>query len=162
LKIVTHPKDDPERNLWDWAHKKYGYSEFIIEYTVELPANVNRYEISSSVGNISLSGLNGTYDVHSDVGTIRLDGARIVGESRVQSETGSIKLGIDQMDSESSLKAGTEVGSINATLADSLECDLETNTELGQVTGATPGLNKINGGGPQLSLNTSVGAITVE
>ncbi|WP_239618658.1 hypothetical protein [Cohnella mopanensis] len=162
LKIVTHPKDHPKHNMWDWAQDKYGYSEMSIDYVVEIPAGITSYEITSNVGSLQLSNLEGKYDVHNDVGSILIEGARIVGESRIQSSTGSVQLGIDRMDSDSRLEAATEVGSIIAKLADSLACDLETVTELGQVTGADLGESKRNGGGPLLKLRTSIGSITVE
>lgn len=161
LRIVTRPKDDPKQNLWDWAQDKYGHSELFIEYDVGLPVSVKSYEISSNVGAIHLNQLEGNYKVHNEVGSITIDGARIIGPSSVKSETGSIQLGIDQMDSKSSFNVATEVGSIRADLAATLECNIETATELGQVTGAEVGESERNGGGPKLSLSTSIGAITV-
>ncbi|OAB45391.1 hypothetical protein [Paenibacillus glacialis] len=162
LKITTHPKGNEKLDLWKWAKKEYGFSNFGIDYVVEIPNTVNGFNISSEVGGINLSNLKGIYDVHSEVGTIIIEGAHIQGKSNVGSETGSIKLAIDQMEDDSRLEANTEVGSIHANLAESLQVSLETDSEIGSITGAPKGTSDINGGGPLLSLTTSVGSITIE
>lgn len=161
MEIVTHPKGNEKLNMWKWAKKEYGFSNFSIDYTVEIPDKVNSYDISSEVGEINLSHLKGIYDVHNNVGSISIEGAHIQGESKVESETGSLQLSIDQMEGESSLDVRTEVGSIDANLAESLQCSLKTKTEVGVITGANKGESDINGGGPLLSLTSSVGSITV-
>lgn len=161
LEVVTHPKGNEKITMWKWAKKEYGFSNFSIDYVVEIPDTMSGYDISSGVGEINLSNLKGIYNVHNNVGSISIEGAHIEGKSSVASETGSLQLGIDQMESESSLRAKTEVGTIGATLAESLQCSLETKTEVGSITGASKGKSDINGGGPLLSLTSSVGSITV-
>lgn len=162
LEILTHPRDNSKLDLWEWAEKKYGYSKFIIDYIVELPATITNYEISTSVGEINLSDLKGNYRVHNNVGAITIKGAHIKGKSLVQTETGILHLGIHQMDDRSSIKAITEVGSTTAKLSESLQCSLKTKTNFGQISGAPKGNSNINGGGPLLSLASSVGFITIE
>ncbi|OAB45675.1 DUF4097 family beta strand repeat-containing protein [Paenibacillus antarcticus] len=162
LKISTHSKGNEKLDLWKWAEKEYGFSNFSIDYVVEIPNSVNGFEISSEVGAINLSHLKGSYNVHNEVGAISIEGAHIQGKSNVGSETGSIKLAIDQMEADSRLEAKTEVGSIHANLAESLQVSLETESEIGSITGAPKGASDINGGGPLLSLSTSVGSITIE
>lgn len=162
LEVATHPKGNEKLNMWKWAKKEYGFSNFTIDYMVEIPDRVKNYDISSEVGEINLSNLTGVYDVHNNVGSISIEGAHIEGKSSVVSETGSLQLGIDQMKEDSSLKVRTEVGAIVANLAESLQCSLETKTEVGSITGATKGKSDINGGGPLLSLTSSVGSIMVK
>jgi hypothetical protein len=162
LEILTHPKNNSKQNLWKWAEDKYGLAEFSIDYIVELPVTVNSYEVSNHLGEISLHNLKGSYQVINDVGAINIDGAHIFGKSSVKSEAGNLNLGINQMDRDSSLNVKTEVGSIQATLQESLQCNLETKSELGQITGAPQGESEMNGGGPLLSLASTVGSIVVE
>lgn len=161
MEILTHPKDNEKLNMWKWANKEYGFSNFSIDYTVELPNTVTSYIITSEVGEIALSNLKGQYDLHNSVGSIRIEGAHIQGKSKVESETGSLALGIEQMEEDSSLNVRTEVGSIEASLAESLQYSLEAKTEVGSITGAPKGKSDINGGGPLLSLRSSVGSITI-
>ncbi|AOZ92474.1 hypothetical protein [Paenibacillus crassostreae] len=162
LKIVTHPQGNSKKSLWTWAEDKYGFSEFSIDYKVELPDSVNQFDLTNNVGELTLRNLKGNYDVVSDVGTINIEGAQIQGESTVQSDVGRIQLGIEQMESDSSLKVNTEVGGITTTLAGTLQCSLNVESDLGQITGVNKGKSDINGGGPLLSLTSAVGSIAVE
>lgn len=162
LIVSTHAKDDPDRSLWEWAKEKYNYSEFSIDYTIGLPEHITDFRVTNNVGDITLTGLSGSYDVDNDVGRIVIVDAGITGESKVNTSTGSIELSIGRMESGGNLYVNADIGSIEATLADSVNCDLETNADIGGVDGAPKGKSKRGGGGPLLSLNASVGAITVK
>ena len=162
LEINMHPKGDEKLDMWRWAKKEYGFSNFSIDYAVEIPNTLHSFNISSEVGEINLKNLNGKYDVHNEVGSITIEGSHIQGKSNVGSETGNIKVAIDQMDDDSRLEVKTDVGSIHANLAKSLQVSLETDSEIGSITGAPRGTSDINGGGPLLSLSTSVGSITIK
>lgn len=133
-----------------WAHK----STF---RKVDLQEVLDQAAVS-----ITLTGLSGSYDVDNDVGRIVIVDAGITGESKVNTSTGSIELSIGRMESGGNLYVNADIGSIEATLADSVNCDLETNADIGGVDGAPKGKSKRGDGGPLLSLNASVGAITVK
>ncbi|MFD1178305.1 hypothetical protein ACFQ3W_18675 [Paenibacillus puldeungensis] len=162
VKITTSPKDDAQMDLWKWAKKQWGFSEFSIDYQVELPANITEFHISNDVGDIKLTDLKGAYQVASDVGTVKISGAQISGKSSVKASTGSLELGIAAMSDESSLEAVADVGSIRTTLSKTLACTLNTKSELGKITGAEKGKSDVNGGGPLVSLSTSIGSITID
>ncbi|WP_438347842.1 hypothetical protein ACP8HI_19555 [Paenibacillus sp. FA6] len=162
LEITTHPKGNEKTDMWKWVKKEYGFSQFSIDYKVELPDSVNRYKIQSDVGRIKLHNLQGIYDIRSDVGTIYIEGAQIQGESKITSDVGSLQLGINQMDSESTLIAKTDVGSIKAILAETLQYSLKVSSDVGRVVGAPKGESDMNGGGPLITLTSDVGSITVE
>lgn len=162
LEVSTRSKDKPNQDLWHWAQKKYGYSEFKISYDIQIPESMNTFKITNDVGNIELTGLEGTYKIVSHVGSITLNSAQITGKSTVKSDTGSIDLDITAMDASSSLKAESDVGRINAMLESSLKYDLSANSDIGKITGAKKGKSQINGGGPLIDLSTDIGSITVE
>ncbi|MRN56775.1 hypothetical protein [Paenibacillus monticola] len=162
LEVSTTPKESAKKDLWTWAQDKYGYSDFSINYIIEIPANLNRYQINNRVGEISLHNLEGTYHIVSNVGAISIEGAKVTGKSSVESNTGSIHLGITDMKNGSSLKVKSDIGSLTAILANDLKCSLDIESELGQITGATNGTSELGGGGPLLSLSTQIGAITVQ
>jgi hypothetical protein len=162
LKIITHPKGNNKLSMWKWAEDEYGFSDFSIDYAVELPDSINQYEIVSNVGDIKLVNLKGTYDVKSDVGNLTIEGAHIHGKSSIRSDVGSVELGMDQMESGSNLNVETEVGSIRVILDGTVQCSLKVDSDLGRVVGAPKGKSELNGGGPILSLTSAVGAITVE
>ncbi|MBB3126868.1 hypothetical protein FHS19_001522 [Paenibacillus rhizosphaerae] len=56
---MTHAKEDPTRDLWDWAESRYGKSELLIEYVVNVPDQITGYEIVNEVGGITMKNLNG-------------------------------------------------------------------------------------------------------
>jgi hypothetical protein len=162
IQIYAYSKDNPKQTLWDWAKSKYGFSEFVIDYVVQVPESIETYDISNDVGNVSLQNLKGTFLVHNDVGLITIGDAHITGKSSLDTEMGSLELGIAQMDKDSSLAATTDVGKINVTLAESLECNVTAQSDLGSISGVSKGTSTINGGGPEVSLSSSVGSITVK
>lgn len=161
VQIFAYSKDNPKQTLWDFAESKYGFSEFVIDYVVQIPDSMESYDISNNVGDINLQNLKGTFLVHNDVGLIKIGDAHITGKSSLDTAMGSLKLDITQMDRDSSLKASAEVGSINVTLEKSLECNVTAKSELGSISGVSAGTSTINGGGPEVSLSSSVGSITV-
>ncbi|AIQ59251.1 hypothetical protein [Paenibacillus borealis] len=162
LTVTTHGEDSPKKNLWDWSKKEYGHSDLSINYVVELPDTVGHVEINNNVGSTQLRGLQGTFDIASNVGSIILQDTVVTGKSSVKSNTGSIELGISGMDNGSSLKATSDIGKISADLASSVQCTVEANSELGHIAGAASGKQQdYNGGGPLVSLTTQIGAISV-
>ncbi|WP_334075780.1 DUF4097 family beta strand repeat-containing protein [Paenibacillus sp. A14] len=162
LYIAVQAKEDPGMNLWKWAEKKYGFSDFSIDYTLELPENIVSYDITSQVGDVTMTGLEGSYRIKSEVGSVQLAEAGITGASAINASTGSIELGIARMDKTADLQVEAEIGSIEAKLADSLNCEVEAKAELGGISGVSDGRSRRGSGGPLLSLNASVGAITVQ
>ena len=162
LVIQAHPRGDEKQDLWTWAEKNIGHSRFTVNYEIELPAAISAYDVSTTVGGITLDGLAGTYKVYNNVGKISIGDAQVQGKSTVKSDAGTIELDVNDFARGSSLKASAEVGSIIATLPSSLAYSLKTETDLGKVTGAAKGKSDINGGGPLLTLTTSVGFIKVE
>ncbi|MGG1879482.1 hypothetical protein ABDI30_18175 [Paenibacillus cisolokensis] len=160
--VVAHPQGDPETDLWTWAERKFGDSKFGINYEVQLPAKVTHFDISTDVGEIGLSGLDGEYNVFNSVGVIRINEANLKGKSSVQSELGNLRIQLDGIESGSALKATTDVGTITAKLPPDASYSLRITTDLGRVSGASKGKSDVNGGGPLITLTSSVGSITVE
>lgn len=162
INVSTQAKDNPSKDLWSWAEDEFDYSNFSIDYMIEIPDGVDMYQITNNVGKIKLYNLQGTYRVASNVGAVSISGAEFSGKSTVETDTGSIHLDIMDIDPDSSLKVKTDIGSLTASLEKSLKCTLDTKSELGVITGAVKGKSDVNGGGPLISLNTSIGALTVD
>lgn len=162
LRIVTHPKDDPDSSLWKWAEKKYGFSDFMIDYEIEVPAALESYDIRLEVGNVELHDLKGSYSIRSEVGQIKMDNVRISGQSSVATSTGSVDMRIAELSGQGQLHVQTEIGNIHAALDDTVQCTLVIKNDVGKITGAAEGTSQINGGGGEMLLQTQVGSITVE
>ncbi|UQZ32142.1 hypothetical protein C2I18_00385 [Paenibacillus sp. PK3_47] len=162
LTVSTHAKEKPAKDLWSWAQKEYGASDFTIDYVIEIPSSIGQYEINNNVGTIQLYGLQGNFHIVSDVGEIVLNDVEIAGKSTVQSDTGSISLDIRDMQKGSSLKASSNIGTVSADLAANLQCTVEAKSDLGEISGTGKGRQDFNGGGPLLSLSTDIGSISVQ
>ncbi|MWV45782.1 hypothetical protein GRF59_19380 [Paenibacillus sp. HJL G12] len=162
LEIVTNAKGHSDRDLWDWSQSKYGYSEFKIDYEVEVPAAITGFEIANNVGEVTMDQLKGSYQVENNVGKIVVNGASIMGKSSIKSDAGSLQLNIKDAEKGSSLKANTNVGSIHASLEETLACSLKLDSDLGIISGAPRGKSDLNGSGPLITLSSSVGSISVE
>lgn len=162
LIISTHAKDNPNQDLWAWAQKKFGSSDISINYEIGVPAYINEYQISNNIGAIGLQDLKGTFHIVSNVGSIHLENAEISGVSAVKSDTGSITLAINEMESGSKLNVKSTIGKITAALPGNLKCTVQASSELGQITGTNKGKKDFNGGGPLLSLSTQIGSIAVQ
>ncbi|WP_254778001.1 DUF4097 family beta strand repeat-containing protein [Paenibacillus sp. cl141a] len=161
LELRTHPRDDSGINLWDWSQKQFGDSGFMIDYVIEIPEALQNIRIKNDVGKVRVNELKGAFELQLGAGEIQLNQTEITGSSRIVSEAGSIKLDIGQIDPDGSLTANTSAGSITAAFAPSMKYTLDTETELGQITGASRGQSDVNGGGAKISLTTSVGSIKV-
>ncbi|MNJ43149.1 hypothetical protein D3C77_381440 [compost metagenome] len=162
LQLVTHPKERTNENLWKWSQRELGLSDFSIDYTIEVPEQIVSYYINNDVGMIGLHHSKGSYDIRSNVGSIELDQVYITGKSALETEAGSIMLNIAGMDEQSQIAAKTDIGNIVAVLNDDMSCTLVANNELGSIVGAEKGESAINGGGPQILLQSQIGTITVE
>ncbi|MFB4324285.1 DUF4097 family beta strand repeat-containing protein [Priestia sp. BR_2] len=161
LELRTHPRDDSGISLWDWSQKQFGDSGFMIDYVIEAPEALQNIRIKNDVGKVRVNELKGAFELQLGAGEVQLNQTEITGSSRIVSEAGSIKLDIGQIDLDGSLTANTSAGSITAAFAPSMKYTLNTETELGQITGASRGQSDVNGGGAKISLTTSVGSIKV-
>ncbi|RAR41362.1 DUF4097 family beta strand repeat-containing protein [Paenibacillus sp. MDMC362] len=161
LELRTHPMEDASQSLWDWSQKQYGDSGFMIDYVIEVPEDMRNVRIKNDVGKIRVNELKGAFELQLGAGEIQLAKTEITGNSQIVSEAGSVKLDLEQIDKDSTLTANTSAGSIMATFAPSMKYTLDTETELGQITGASRGQSDVNGGGAKISLATSVGSIKV-
>ncbi|WP_139084029.1 DUF4097 family beta strand repeat-containing protein [Paenibacillus sp. HGF5] len=161
LELRTHPRDDSGISLWDWSQKQFGDSGFMIDYVIEVPEALQNIRIKNDVGKVRVNELKGAFELQLGAGEIQLNQTEITGSSRIVSGAGSIKLDLKQIDTDGSLTANTSAGSITAAFAPSMKYTLDTETELGQITGASRGQSDVNGGGAKISLTTSVGSIKV-
>lgn len=159
--VAVHPKGNEGQNLWTWAQKQYGFSDFSIDYIIDYPEEMNDLELSTDVGDLDLSGLNGRFHLKNSVGEIRITDSKVTGSSSAVSETGSITLSLSALSGEG-LEAKTSVGSIVALLPDSLSSTVTAQTEVGTISGISKGTSELNGGGTPLKLFSEVGSIKVE
>ncbi|WP_310550327.1 hypothetical protein [Paenibacillus glufosinatiresistens] len=158
----VHAVSRDGRDIWKWARSKYGNDNLSISYTVTVPPSIARFDLTADVGNLDVSGVSGRFQLSSDVGIVRLSGAGIDGASSLSTDTGSISMEVAALADGASLTAKADVGAIHASFDPGISFTLKTDTELGSVTGAKKGTEKINGGGPKVTLVSSVGAIDIQ
>lgn len=162
LRIYAHAKENADMDLWEWAKKELNYTNFSVDYSIGLPKSVNGFDIQNDVGDIVLGGLEGSYKVNTDVGEIQIKDAGITGESEMTTSTGSIELGIARMEKEGDLQVRADIGSIDVDLAETVQCELKTKVDVGDIDGAPKGTSTRGDGGPLLALEAAVGSISVK
>jgi outer membrane murein-binding lipoprotein Lpp len=161
LTLLIHPQGNQDENLWDWAQNQYNTSKFLVDYTIYVPEQVTAYQIHSNVGNITMSKLQGSLQLQADVGEIQVQEVQIAGDSSIIVNTGQLDMSIDEQSNFTSLSAKVELGNLVAKVPATLPSEVEATTELGELTGIDKEGVKLNGGGPPITLTTSVGNITV-
>ncbi|MEJ9216652.1 DUF4097 family beta strand repeat-containing protein [Paenibacillus glucanolyticus] len=161
LELRTHPKEDSSTSLWDWSQKQFGDSGFMIDYVIEVPEALQEVRMNNDVGKVLVNDLKGAFDLRLGTGEIQLNKTEITGNSKIVTEAGSVKMLLEEIDKDSTLAVNTSAGSITTTFAPQMKYTLDTQTELGQITGASRGQSDVNGGGAAISLSTSVGSIKV-
>lgn len=161
LTLLIHPHGNQDENLWDWAQNQYNTSKLLVDYTIYVPEQITAYQIHSNVGNITMSKLQGSLQLQADVGEIQVQEIQIAGDSSIIVNTGQLDMSIDKRSNFSSLSAKVELGNLIAKVPSTLPSEVEATTELGELTGIDKEGVKLNGGGPPITLTTSVGNITV-
>lgn len=161
LTLLIHPQGNQDENLWDWAQSEYNTSKFLVDYTIYVPEQVTAYQIHINVGNITMSKLQGSLHLQADIGEIQVQEVKIAGDSSIIVNTGQLDMSINEQSNFSSLSAKVQIGNIIAKVPSTLPSEVEATTELGELTGIDKEGVKLNGGGPPITLTTSVGNITV-
>lgn len=158
-RIRVHAKDDPRKSLWEWAKSKYNYNEFGVDYTIELPADISTYKVSNNVGNITLTGLAGAFQLNNEVGNVDLVSTGIAGSSKISVSTGSVELDVQSLENKGKLAVNVALGDIHASLADTVDSSVDTKVGLGEVSSS---LNKSRmGKDGSISLAVDVGSIDI-
>ena len=161
LTVLIHPQGKQDENLWDWAQNQYNTSKFLVDYTIYVPEQVTAYQIHNNVGNITMSRIQGSLQLTADVGEIQVQEVQIADDSSIIVNTGQLDMSINEQSNFSSLSAKVELGNLVAKVPSTLPSEVEATTELGELTGIDKEGVKLNGGGPLITLTTSVGNITV-
>lgn len=161
LTLLIHPHGNQDENLWDWAQNQYNTSKLLVDYTIYVPEQITAYQIHSNVGNITMSKLQGSLQLQADIGEVQVQEVQIAGDSSIIVNTGQLDMSINEQSNFSSLSAKVEIGDLVAKVPSTLPSEVEATTEIGELTGIDSGGVKLNGGGPPITLKTSVGNITV-
>lgn len=137
-------------------------------YEVSVPRTLRRIEVRTSNGQIQVADFNGTVAAETSNGAIRLAGTRTF--ERLSTSNGAIDAEIRALDTDA--RASTSNGAIRLALSPTIDAQVEARTSNGQVTASglplsttTAGPTELRGtlgvGGPQLTIETSNGAITL-
>lgn len=166
---------------WDGS---YFSQRMKARFIIKIPSQYN-VDLKTGGGSIKLDDLQGRVDAHTSGGSIRL--GRIQGDVEVDTSGGSIRVeevagNINAHTSGGSIRASitkqpshdcrlsTSGGSVSVELAESIAVDLDARTSGGRVSSDFDVDGKIkrnrirgtiNGGGPDLDLETSGGSVSV-
>jgi hypothetical protein len=100
-------------------------ANFAINFGLEVPSNLNVFNISTGNGNVTATSLTGAFNLKSGNGNIALKGnMNITGSSTLNAGNGSIAVKLQKFESSQAMNIKTGNGNINFDLASSIQCTL--------------------------------------
>lgn len=182
---VTFEQDGSDVKIDGDKDSGWGNYSLSVKYSIKVPKSYN-LDLKTGGGSIEIEDLNGEIDAYTSGGSIEL--GQINGDVDVKTSGGSITVddvygNIDANTSGGSIKAKlskqltddckltTSGGSISAYLVPSMAIDLNASTSGGRVKSEfdvdgkvkkTRIRGSINGGGPELTLRTSGGSVSIK
>lgn len=159
-----------------------------VDFDISVPKSFSEFAVDSEVGDVSLSGLNGTIDVVNNVGKIEANGCS--GNINLKAATGDIAVKGCSLNGDSNItgstgrvlfngsigKTGTyrfttNIGEMDITLPPDAAFNLDESTDVGSlqckfnVSGSSTDKRisgKVNGGGASVILVNNVGSIKLD
>ena len=106
------------KSFTSWKNSNAKASEVTVDLKVVLPKKFDTFDVDADVGNITIDALKGSFDIKSDVGNIEMKSVELLGDSAISSD----------------------VGDITIELAKVAECDVKVNSDVGNISLDTGGL----------------------
>lgn len=167
---VKTSKGDSE-DFWQWLSEKHKNISVSVDVDIRLPNNIKVININDGVGDISIEGLSGEYNVASGVGKIKMKDIAFEDKSVVTTGTGNIEIDCIIADAES-LSVQSGVGDVVILMPKDSKFDLDAVAGVGSIKGnlITPNKEafvgdtlkqKVNEGGTELEVTAGTGSITI-
>ncbi len=142
-----------------------------IDFDITVPGNTD-LELTTSVGDIWVTGISGQLSLQSDTGSIYVRNGLLTENSLLKTSLGSVNFH-EAIDPHGTYQFVTETGSINVTLPDDTAFELDASTNLGSITTVVPGMTmayrtnrEVHGDAgfpprPSLKLRSITGSVSV-
>lgn len=168
MQVVIKTKDD--QDFWKWQASNYREYQVTLNIEVSLPASIEKVTATTGAGNISMEDVDVEISFHTGAGNIDVDNSAAKGKSKLTTGAGNVSF-TGKVDEVDSFEATTGVGNVKFEVPNSTKMNLKADTGVGILSGSfvkTSDNNKfhfqgdINGGGPEVKLNTGVGNIKAD
>lgn len=156
-------------------NKKLNSDEIIVDLVIKLPSNIEKVEINSNVGDISIENINGeinltsnvgdtiiknsnaSYDIKIDVGDVNVQNSSFSDSSTFYSNVGDINITTNDISTAKNLSAETNVGDIRMSLPknSNYEANIQEFME-------SPKVESVGTGKTKIKLITHIGNIDFE
>ena len=166
LVVETESPDDGMGGFFSWLEGKH--ADVDVSYEITVPKSLP-LKVGTVNGRIDVAGINGEIDLSTTNG--RIDVADAGGSLIAETTNGGIHAVLTQVAPGSKLQLETTNGAIDLAVPSSIRADLRAETTNGSIHSDFPVLTQhgdsnslegsINGGGPELKLETTNGSIRV-
>jgi hypothetical protein len=167
VKVVVKTKDG--NDFWDWRKENYASITATVNYEISLPDGINAVEVSIGVGNIDVKDISAKLTLNTGAGNIDMRNVTAIEDNLLDTGAGNIEFE-GTIDNISSFEASTGAGNVELKVPEATKMSLEADTGIGNLSGYFIEDNHdkfhfeddINGGGPDVKLDTGVGNVEVD
>ncbi|HEX2927505.1 MAG TPA: hypothetical protein VHP38_14815 [Ruminiclostridium sp.] len=168
LKVVVKTKDGKE--FWQWQKQEVHLLSGSIDFDLTIPKSIKEINSETGAGNININGVTSKITAETGAGNIDVNNVSATGSSSLETGTGNVEFN-GKFDNITSFKATTGVGNVEFSVSEDTKMNLDAETGIGHLSGyfvksengnKTHFTGGINGGGPEVKLNTGVGNVKAD
>lgn len=168
IKVAAQTKDGED--FWKWQSNNYKAYNVSINFEISVPEGIKEIDANTGAGNIDIEGVASQMNLNTGAGNIDINDASALGDTELDTGAGNIDFD-GNINEVSSFKASTGVGNVDFSVPDDTKMYIDAGTGLGHLSGyfiksergsKTHFQGDINGGGPEVKLNTGVGNIDAD
>ncbi|SHJ66236.1 hypothetical protein SAMN02745136_00694 [Anaerocolumna jejuensis DSM 15929] len=158
IRLKAVDEKNQKKDLFKLKAQKYrSTTELVIDYTVEVPANLQDIRISTNTGDIDLQNIKAAFDVNCGVGSIHSSqNIGILGNSNFTVTTGMVDIKLTELSNTKEVNAKITTGDINILLPQDARCTIETKGFM-----QAKEQRVMNGGGAMVKAKASMGNVYV-
>lgn len=149
--------DNEKKDIWKLKSDKYPSSNLKINYSIQVPDNINKKIIETGVGNVSLTEDKGVFDIKAGVGNIYAKDIIPMKSSNFSSGTGSAEIKFSDLKESDVTNIDCGTGDIKIFIPKDAKCTIEKEAFMKDKT-----TEVINGGGKLIQVKASMGDVEIE
>ena len=168
--IKVEVKTNNGEDFWDWQKDNYKALQITLNYDISLPEGIDVIEVNTGAGNIDVNDVSAKLSLETGAGNIDVQDVVALEDNSLNTGAGNIDFN-GNIDKISSFEASTGVGNVKFKVPEGTKMSLNADTGVGVLSGEfikTRTEDKfhfsgdINGGGPEVNLNTGVGNVKAD
>ena len=165
LEVAVKTKSGED--FWDWQKSNYKAYQITMNLSLEVPESIKTINANTGAGNINIKDMTAELELSTGAGNIEIDDTSAVGDCKLSTGAGNIDFD-GRIDDISSFDISTGVGNVTFEVPEETGMHLDAETGVGNMSGSfiktdskikTHFTGDVNGGGPDVKLNTGVGNV---